>query len=96
MAVIDLNCIRECLAELKKRREEPAPEGWQFEGGQVKMNTEENQIQIFFDDKARCGYESEKAGNLGLEQPLLFSHLPSLSAVYAKNSRFQLVKTAVL
>lgn len=47
----NIHRIRERLTGLKKRREEPAPEGWSFDGGRVEMNTEENRVQIFFDEK---------------------------------------------
>ncbi len=39
------------IEELEKRQKEPAPEGWDFAGGRVEMNTTENRVQIFFDTK---------------------------------------------
>lgn len=43
--------IRERIAELERRRSEPEPEGWKFEGGEVVINTKLNRLQILFDDK---------------------------------------------
>ena len=43
--------VRDRLEDLKKRQASPAPEGWSFDGGCVEMNTEENRVQIFFDEK---------------------------------------------
>ena len=45
----NINRIRKRIEVLKARREAP-PEGWEFEGGHVYMNLEENRVQIFFDD----------------------------------------------
>lgn len=39
------------IEELEKRQTGPALEGWEFDGGRVEMNTAENRIQIFFDEK---------------------------------------------
>ena len=39
------------IEELEKRQEEPAPDGWTFDGGEVVMNKEENRLQILFDGK---------------------------------------------
>lgn len=43
--------IKERIAELEKRQNSPAPEGWTFDGGEVVMNTDENRLQIIFDGK---------------------------------------------
>ena len=43
--------IRDRIAELEKRRETPASEGWEFDGGQVVVNVAENRLQILFDEK---------------------------------------------
>lgn len=43
--------IRDRIEEMEKRQEEPAPEGWTFDGGKVVMNTGENRLQIIFDEK---------------------------------------------
>lgn len=43
--------IRERIAELEKRKSEPAAEGWEFDGGQVVVNVAENRLQIVFDEK---------------------------------------------
>lgn len=43
--------IRARIAELEKRQAEPAPEGWEYDGGRVEMNTAENRLQLFFEAK---------------------------------------------
>jgi len=43
--------IQARIAELEAKQEAPAPEGWDFDGGLVKANTEENRLQVFFDEK---------------------------------------------
>lgn len=43
--------IKERIASLEKRQAEPAPEGWEFDGGSVVVNTAENRLQIIFDGK---------------------------------------------
>ena len=43
--------VRGRIAELEKREAEPAPEGWEFYGGRVEVNTGDNRLQIFFDEK---------------------------------------------
>ena len=45
----NINRIRKRIEVLKARKEAP-PESWEFEGGHVYMNLEENRVQIFFDD----------------------------------------------
>ena len=47
-------------------------------------------------DEYKDCHESEKVGNLGSEQPSLFLYLSCLDALYAKNSSFHNLKTAVL
>lgn len=42
--------IRERIASLEKLKEAP-PEGWTFDGGQVVVNTEENRVQLIYDEK---------------------------------------------
>ena len=42
--------IRGRIAELKKRTES-TPEGWEFDGGRVVVNTTENRLQVIFDGK---------------------------------------------
>lgn len=51
--------IRERVEELKKRQAEPAPEGWEFDGGQVVVNTDENRLQIIFDGKPDADLRAE-------------------------------------
>lgn len=43
--------IKERITELEKRQEQPAPDGWNFDGGEVVMNTEMNRLQIVLDDR---------------------------------------------
>lgn len=43
--------IRDRIAELEKRQTAPAPAGWEFDGGEVVMNTAENRLQLIFDGK---------------------------------------------
>lgn len=51
--------IRERVEELKKRQAEPAPEGWEFDGGRVVVNTNENRLQIIFDGKPDADLRAE-------------------------------------
>lgn len=51
--------IRERVEELKKRQTEPVPEGWEFDGGQVVVNTDENRLQIIFDGKPDADLRAE-------------------------------------
>ena len=51
--------IRERVEELKKRQTEPAPEGWEFDGGRVVVNTDENRLQIIFDGKPDADLRAE-------------------------------------
>lgn len=43
--------IKERIEELEKRQTEEAPDGWEFDGGVVEINTELNRLQIFFNGK---------------------------------------------
>ncbi|OPZ65858.1 MAG: hypothetical protein BWY85_00217 [Firmicutes bacterium ADurb.Bin506] len=51
--------VRERIEELEKKASSPAPEGWSFDGGEVVMNTEENRLQILFDDKPDADLRAE-------------------------------------
>lgn len=51
--------IRQRVEELKKRQTEPTPEGWDFDGGQVVVNTTENRLQIISDDKPDADLRAE-------------------------------------
>lgn len=53
--------IRGRIAELKKRTES-TPEGWEFEGGRVVVNTAENRLQIIFDGKPNADIRTELKG----------------------------------
>ena len=55
--------IRERIAELEKRETEPAPEGWEFDGGSVVVNTEANRLQILFDEKPDAELRAELKGH---------------------------------
>lgn len=39
------------IVELERRKTEPPPEGWRFDGGEVIMNAEANMVQIIFDER---------------------------------------------
>lgn len=43
--------IRERITEMEKRQDSPTPTGWTFDGGEAVMNTEENRLQILFEEK---------------------------------------------
>ena len=47
----NIHRVRERIEELEKRQTAAAPAGWEFDGGKVVVNTEENRLQIIFDDK---------------------------------------------
>lgn len=53
--------IRGRIAELKKRTEN-TPEGWEFDGGRVVVNTAENRLQIIFDGKPDADIRTELNG----------------------------------
>ena len=53
--------IRGRIAELKKRTES-TPEGWEFDGGRVVVNTAENCLQIIFDGKPNADVRTELKG----------------------------------
>lgn len=53
--------IRGRIAELKKRTEN-TPEGWEFDGGRVVVNTTENRLQIIFDGKPDADVRTELKG----------------------------------
>jgi hypothetical protein len=53
--------IRGRIAELKKRTES-TPEGWEFDGGRVVVNTTENRLQIIFDGKPNADVRTELKG----------------------------------
>lgn len=53
--------IRGRIAELKKRTES-TPEGWEFDGGRVVVNTAENRLQIIFDGKPDADIRTELKG----------------------------------
>lgn len=53
--------IRGRITELKKRTES-TPEGWEFDGGRVVVNTTENRLQIIFDGKPDADVRTELKG----------------------------------
>ena len=42
--------VKQRIADLERRAEKP-PQGWEFDGGKVVTNAEENRLQILFDGK---------------------------------------------
>ena len=50
LAARRLHVSPERIASLEKLKEAP-PEGWAFDGGQVVVNTEENRVQLIYDEK---------------------------------------------
>ena len=57
----NIRSIRGRIAELKKRTEN-TPEGWEFDGGRVVVNTTENRLQIIFDGKPDADVRTELKG----------------------------------
>lgn len=55
--------IRQRVEEIQKRQAEPAPEGWEFDGGEVVMNTAENRLQIIFEGKPDESIRGELKSN---------------------------------
>lgn len=53
--------IRGRIEEIKKRTEN-TPEGWEFDGGRVVVNTTENRLQIIFDGKPDADIRTELKG----------------------------------
>ena len=53
--------IRGRIAELKKRTES-TPEGWEFDGGRVVVNTAEHRLQIIFDGKPNADVRTALKG----------------------------------
>lgn len=53
--------IRGRIEKLKKRTEN-TPEGWEFDGGRVVVNTTENRLQIIFDGKPDADIRTELKG----------------------------------
>lgn len=53
--------IRGRIAELKKRTES-TPEGWEFDGGRVVVNTTENRLQVIFVGKPDADVRTELKG----------------------------------
>lgn len=52
--------IRERIAALEKRQEvAPSLEGWEFDGGRVEMNADENRVQIIYDEKPDADLRAE-------------------------------------
>lgn len=54
--------IRDRIKELEARRTEGPAAGWEFVGGKVVPNTEENRLQIFFEDKPDPDLRAELKG----------------------------------
>lgn len=58
----NIHRIEARIKELEKRQSGQAPSGWQFDGGEVKINTELNRLQIIFDDKPDADIRAELKG----------------------------------
>ncbi len=58
----NIHRIEARIAELEKRQTEPAPEGWEFDGGRVEINTAINRVQIIFDGKPDADTRAELKG----------------------------------
>ena len=54
--------IRERIAALEKQKERGDAGGWKFDGGEVVVNTEENRLQILFDEKPDADLRAELKG----------------------------------
>lgn len=59
----NIHRIEARIKELEKRTSEPAPEGWEFDGGEVVMNTGENRLQVIFDGKPDADIREELKAN---------------------------------
>ena len=59
----NIHRIRERVAELEKRRNAPAPEGWIFDGGEVVMNMELNRLQIVLDGRPDADLKEKLKAN---------------------------------
>ena len=59
----EIRRLRGRIEDLEKRESEPAPEGWEFDGGSVVVNTELNRLQILFDDKPDEDVRAELKSN---------------------------------
>lgn len=58
----NIHRIRERIAALKKQKEKGDAGGWEFDGGRVEVNTTENRLQIFFDEKPDADLRAELKG----------------------------------
>lgn len=59
----NIHRIQGRIAELEKRASTPAPDGWEFDGGKVVMNTGENRLQVVFDGKPDADIRDELKAN---------------------------------
>ena len=58
----EINRLKKRIEELT-RKSETAFVGWQFEGGKVEANTQDNRLQVFFDGKPDESTRNELKGN---------------------------------
>lgn len=58
----NIHRVRERIAALKKNAERGDAGGWEFDGGRVEVNTSENRLQIFFDEKPDADLRAELKG----------------------------------
>lgn len=47
----EIRRVKQRIAELEARQNAPTPEGWEFDGGKVVINTGINRLQILFNEK---------------------------------------------
>lgn len=59
----EIRRIKGRIEELEKRGSTEPPAGWEFDGGKVVMNTDENRVQIIFDDKPDSDVRAELRSN---------------------------------
>lgn len=58
----EINRLKKRIEELT-HREEAALTGWQFNGGKVEVNKQDNRLQVFFDSKPDEATRSELKSN---------------------------------
>lgn len=54
-----IRSTRARIEELEKRQTQEAPQGWEFEGGEVVINTELNRLQIILDERPDFGLKQQ-------------------------------------
>lgn len=54
-----IRSTRARIEELEKRQTQETPQGWEFEGGEVVINTELNRLQIILDERPDFGLKQQ-------------------------------------